>query len=44
MNDPWGDINQIRTTSLKKYQEWILKIIESEESHEFDNKIPLSRW
>jgi hypothetical protein len=43
-NDPWGSIKQYKGKSLKKYQDWILKVIESEIENELDKEIPLSRW
>lgn len=43
-NDPWGSIERYEGTSLSEFQEWIGKLIESEESHEKDKSVPLSRW
>lgn len=42
-NDPWGDIEQYNGNSLKKYQKWILNLIESEIQNELDGS-PLSKW
>nr|WP_321355572.1 hypothetical protein [uncultured Draconibacterium sp.] len=43
-NDPWGDIKQYEGNSLKEYQAWILRLIESENKNTLDEKTPLSRW
>lgn len=43
-NDPWGSIEHYRGNSLPEYQNWILGLIESEDLHEKDNSLPLSRW
>ena len=43
-NDPWGDIKQYKGKSLKQYQNWILKLIDSEKQNEVNEAIPLSRW
>jgi hypothetical protein len=43
-NDPWGDLQQYKGNSLKEYQNWILKIIESEIKNESNETIPLSSW
>lgn len=43
-NNPWGSIKRYKGNSLKKYQDWILKLIESEIENKSDDKILLSRW
>lgn len=42
--DPWGDLKKFSGDSLKEYQDWILNLIESEDLHEKDKTMPLSRW
>lgn len=42
--DPWGTLLIPKTKSLKKYQDWILKLIESEYLHDEDKSNKLSRW
>lgn len=43
-NDPWGDLEQYKGSSLHEYQEWVLTLIESENMNELDKNYPLSRW
>ncbi len=43
-NNPWGDTDRYKGNSLSEFQEWIGKLIESEELHEKDKSFPLSRW
>jgi len=42
--DPWGDSQKFLGNSLSEYQDWILKLIESEDLHENDKAVQLSRW
>jgi len=42
--DPWGELKKFSGNSLAEYQNWILKLIESEDLHENDKAVQLSRW
>jgi hypothetical protein len=42
--DPWGELKKFSGNSLAEYQDWILKLIESEDLHENDKAVQLSRW
>jgi hypothetical protein len=43
-NDPWGSIDKYEGNSLPEFQEWISRLIGSEELHEKNKSFPLSRW